>query len=334
MRPLTLLSLLAFLPGILLSQVLHTPREVIERMSDSKVTYTLESLEKWNSTQTYAKVNDYFTHPEEVEGEISIEHYELGPYGKRSWQLAEEAMQKEDLSAARENYKLVIQNQPDYAPAYTAVGLTFSRQGDRIEAIRYFEQAIEINFFDYLAHWSLALSLWEEKKKEKAAQEIAIAWVLNRNEPRLEADVKRIFKTSGRKLKEWNFDPQCTIQKLDKEIKIASHADWMPYAMVKALWKFEPGYAEEMGGPQEWNTTEEREALFNLILLHTDENGKVISKDPAIQYLWKAMEDKFLIEYIIFEIWLRQEPLIAFTQPKEAVLKLATYVLSVRGSQP
>ena len=104
------------------------------------------------------------------------------------------------------------------------------------------------------------------------------------------------------------------------------------YAFCKALWVYEPSYHRELGGGRsEFDMTQEKECLLNLALGnnggHKGKAGKII----AIDALVRAIQMKRINEFIFMEEWLLMEPLIVYTQPREAILAIAEYVLQVRA---
>jgi hypothetical protein len=64
---------------------------------------------------------------------------------------------------------------------------------------------------------------------------------------------------------------------------------------------------------------------------HEAVNGKKKSKDAGIAAAIKALEEGKASAFIFMEIWLRQEPLIAFTQSREGIEEIAEYVLEMRS---
>ena len=170
------------------------------------------------------------------------------------------------------------------------------------------------------------------KKKKEAVQEITVAWILNRNHPQIKPAVEKIYKASGKKFDDFEFEPRYSIEKADNEVvNIQMEIEWMMYVFCKAMWKYEPDYHSEFGGGRsEFDITEEKECLVNLIIAHQTEHGKKESKIPAINALIRATEAEMINAFIFMEIWIPIEPLIVYTQPKESIEEIAEYIQTIR----
>lgn len=106
---------------------------------------------------------------------------------------------------------------------------------------------------------------------------------------------------------------------------------WSGYGMAKALWEFEPGYKESMGiKNNKHSTIEDRECLVALLVAL--ENSKAnIDKDNQLRILKDAVNNKYLNEYIFYEIFLPENPVIAYQLPEETILRIKDYILNIRN---
>jgi hypothetical protein len=111
-------------------------------------------------------------------------------------------------------------------------------------------KAIEANYFDYMAHWFLGDAYHKAGTTEKAQKEILIANILNRNNPRIQNALGRIYADSRLTYPEWVFSPRCDLKDLgNNKVSVKydqRYPEWLPYSLCKALWQFEPGYRESM----------------------------------------------------------------------------------------
>ena len=194
-----------------------------------------------------------------------------------------------------------------------------------------YQEAIRKNYIDYMAHWFLADACYATGDLTNALDEIIIAHILNRNNPRIKESLKNILSKSNRTSVDWYFNPQIELTKnSDKKISLAFNEKWVGYAMTKALWNYEPGYKESMGVESgKYSTIEDKECLISL--LTGLESAKInIKKDPQLMILKKAAENNFLEEYILFEIVLPQYPNVAYQLPEKNIQRIKNYILDYR----
>ena len=333
----TLISSLLFcISFCVFAQNPHQTREILEILKTSALNYRFEEVKATGQEIPKGAENSQFVFPYFPKGSQQpvLKNYELSPYEEEAFRAAEILFAKEKYAEAREKYELTLLAKPDFAPAMTFIGQTYGLENNLVMAIRWYEKAIAVNFHDFKAHWFLAKTLFAMERYEEALPEISLALVLNRNHTEIAADLRYFFKDSRLNFQEWTFRPAFGINLTEDEIIIKHGPGWKQYAGVKALWNLEPGYREQMSGsaePDPFSLPEEREALLNLLWENTDSKGRINSKIPAIPYLQNATERKMLIDFIFFELWLPQEPLIAYTQSPEALKRIARYVMEVRG---
>lgn len=332
-RPFFYLFLL-FSPQFAFTQGLHSPAELLEILERSKLTYQVAEISNPDTELPRGTVNNPFSYQKIVDGQPRVGTYEFEGGVKAIFNEAEKAFTGGDDARATEYYRKAADMAPDYAVIHTFLGQSLARQGFIEEAIKSYRTAISLNYHDYMAHWFLADMLAEQKKKKEAAREISIAWVLNRNNPRIQSSLKRIYKMAGNKYQDFTFRPDYTVNMKGEKVSIEFREEWMMYAFCKAIWRHEPGYRKSMGGPEgAFNIIEEKESLLNLMLNHQQIHGKKKSKVTEINFLKKSMENEYTYAFILCEIWLVQEPLIIYLQSKEAILDLANYVMDIRGEK-
>jgi tetratricopeptide (TPR) repeat protein len=214
----------------------------------------------------------------------------------------------------------------------TYIGQIYGTIKDYDNARLWYRKTIEKNYIDYMAHWFLADIYYKTGEIDNAVNEIVIAQILNRNNPRIKQQFTSIFESAKRKTDDWCFSPQVEIQKLsDNKISVAFNNNWTGYALAKAIWMYEPGYRESMGVAEgQYSTVEDRECLVSLLIGLENSKAK-IKKDPQLNMLKEASENKFLNEYILYEIVLPQNPFVAYQLSEEIILGIKDYVLKVRN---
>jgi tetratricopeptide (TPR) repeat protein len=322
-------------PGTASAQDLNDPAKILEVMENSKVSYQVQVDEAYEADPIEkGKNNQPYTYQKIVDGQPTIASYEVDSVIKPLYVDAEKAFGEGDYAGARGKYLQIHELHPDMGVIVTYIGQTYESEKNFPEAVKWFKKAIEINFHDYMAHWFLADVLLTQKKEDEAAEEIALAYVLNRNHPAIHKALTVIFKEAGLKLDDFEFLPQYSLRKAGANVEIRFQQDWMMYAFCKALWKYEPNYHRELGGGRpEFNMDEEKECLLNLAIGYERVNKGKKGKNEVINAVLRAVEQKYSTAFIFTEIWLQREPLIIYTQSKEAVQELAQYVLKVRGGK-
>lgn len=321
----TLLAVTAF------SQKIHTPAEVFEIMNKSAVSYSIEGLNhkvKAEDQSQNLTFNEFYR--EEKNGELIVKHYKYWPEVSHQFKLAEESYNKGALKEARAFYLKVLELDSSIYKVMTYIGQTYAEEGNTAEALKWYKKSIKKNFISYMSHWFLADLYYDLGKQDEAIIEITIAHILNRNNPRIQASMDKILKTKKIRRANWEFIPQIQIDSLSvKEISIKAKGAWMGYAMNKALWKYEPGYRESMiGSSNAFATTEEKECFVSLLTMLTKRDKK---KDPSLQALDEAVKHNMTDEFIFYEIYLKQYPMIAYQLPLKMVRDISNYVLNVRS---
>lgn len=313
------------------AQNLNTPAEIIKVMEESSITYEIGILEKEILPPDRSNLLNYNNVYRILENENYVVHeYNVAGSTSSYTSKAEEYFQNKDYSNARKMYLQALAIDSTYYEIMTYLGQTYYIEGDYENAINWYEKVIKLNFVDYMAHWFLADALYLKGDTDKALDEITIAMILNRNNPRIKKSFDRIYESKKMKINNWVFNPQVEIGLVDEnKVKISFAEDWLPYAMAKAVWNFEPGYKEKKGVAKEsYSSLEEKEAIAGLYLTMDKKKQK---KLPEFKALSLAIDKKMLDEYIIYEIMLPDHPSIVYQLTEETILGIKEYVKTVRG---
>lgn len=314
------------------AQQIHTGAEVIQILEKSIVNYELHELKEEigppEDRSNKLNLNEYYR-VEEGEA-IKVNEYE---YSKKVLTLskkAEKNFMEKNYKEAREFYLKILEEDEKHYRVMTYIGQTYGIEGDMDLAIEWYLKTIEKNYIDYLAHWFLASAYKSEGKLDKALDEITIARILNRNNPRIKQSFDEIYKLNKLKRPEWEFIPQINITELNEhQIKLEYGENWLGYALVKALWLHEPGYKESMGYQEGvFSTLQEKEAFLSLL---AGLEKKTIKKNPEFKTLQKAIEEKLLDEFIFYEIVLPDYPQAAYQLPTGFIESIRDYVITMRG---
>jgi len=122
----------------------------------------------------------------------------------------------------------------------------------------------------------------------------------------------------GRPWQEWEFVPQYSIEPIsDEKIRVNVDPEWGLYGLTKAIWQIEPGYMEKMmGGPghemDPYRIMEEKEAL--------------LARIPLDDRLSAILQDRFIDEFIWYEIIGKKEPAILYVLPLKIFDRIVEYV--------
>jgi len=300
------------------STKLHTPSEIIKIMEDSKLTYEI--------------VDDYVAPPlgppvvisnhmylREKDSGYSLEMFSLSDQAKPVYDQAEEAFHKQDFTRAMTLYRQVLAVQPEYFYALTLIGDAYFAMGQFDSAKTYFLHSIDLNFADYNAHWFLADTYKRVNNMEEAAREATIAHLLNVNHVNLQKVIRAYRERTNRPWKEWTFDPRYTLSKDADKVVIKTTPEWMGYAMVKAVWAYEPGYAESMLGEEKNNLVivwpEEKEAIVAALVMNDN-----------VKHINDIIDKGFFTEFVLYEVAAKKHPSVLVLLPRETFTRVVEYV--------
>jgi len=326
-------AIIASFAGSLFGQKLHTPAEIFILMEKSSISYNLNALTKLDKPilapdrTEKLNYNDYYR--QEVNGKPTVKKYQWSEEVKADFDKAENYFQENNLPLARGLYQEALSRDSGCYKAMTYIGQTFDMEGFHAKAIEWYQKAIDKNYIDYMNHWFIADSYSAIGENNKAVDEITIAWILNRNNPRISNAVKRIYELKKIKVPTWTFTPQMQIDSIQgNKVTVHFQVEWLGYAMVKALWLYEPGYKESMGYQEDkLNTTEEKEAILNLLSSLSKKKWKKI---PELKALRKALDKNMVNEFIFFEIYLPEHPAIVYQLTDSFIQSIKEYILTVK----
>jgi tetratricopeptide (TPR) repeat protein len=324
-------GLFTFICLITFGQQIHTSAEIFKIMGKSPISYELAELEtviaapdrtenlNYNHYYRVIENNQLITYKYEESEEVSI-------YLKK----AEKFFSDRQFQDAREMYLKVLELDSTYYEVMTYVGQTYGIEKDFEKAIEWYTKTIELNYIDYMAHWFLADAYKVQGEIEKAVNEITIAQILNRNNPRINKSLNEIYNLEKINNPSWIFNPQIQIDSVGiNKVKIAFHLDWLGYAMVKALWLYEPQYKESMGVENgSFSTLHEKECFVSLMSTFTK---KKLKRYPEFKALKLALDKDMITEYIFYEIYLMDYPFIAYQLPEEFIENIKSYVIKIRS---
>ena len=298
---------------------IHPPSEIIKIMESSTLVYEIGELAAPVQKERAKGLLSNMLYIEKKDGKDVLKQYSLSEEAKKVLDSAEKAFQAKKFAEALKLYKEVLLLQPGFSYGYTLMGDVYYSTGDYKEAKAVFERAIKNNYIDYHAHWFLADTLWALGEKDKAVTEITIAHLLNVNHAEMLKVLKSYRKEVKKSWQEWEFNPQYSINKTGDKVSLKVKEEWLGYGLVKALWKYEPGYAEKTFGPDYKDQVvcflEEKEALASLLA------GKGDFKN-----IEKIVKDGFVNEMLLYELAAPKALQILPLLPRDSFLRVVEYV--------
>jgi len=316
-------------------QVVHKPDDLYKISHDSKLEYTVSKLNTPVPDNDYSNIlNESGVYNEDSNGTTTLKKIHISGAAESEWGKGNSSFRNKEYKDARQHYKNVLDIQPDYYPASVQIAKSFEGEEDYDKAVTAYKQAISKNYIDYTSHWYLADAYFNDRKYDDAVNEITIASILNRNDTAILADMKKIYLEAHLKFDYWIFTPQCKVSKDPKsrEVKVQTKNDWEGYAIVKAIWEFEPGYAESQGEkPGIPSLLEEKECLTNLIAGQDKHVDAVFEKPIAI--LKKAQEYKLIDGFAYYEELLPAHPSLAYQLPTNVIKTIKNYVVLGHGGE-
>ncbi|MBS1779665.1 MAG: hypothetical protein JST70_10105 [Bacteroidetes bacterium] len=314
------------------SQDLHSIADIIHIIDTSKLVYSIgidTTPISENCPDYSANTLDHFYYQEVKNSSKTVGEYKLSYEAEIVFGLAESAFMHENYDSALYYYNKVATMQPGFSPAITYAGQVYEKKHNDQAAIAQYKKAIGANYFDYMAHWFLADAYDAIGNNKDAVSEITIASILNRDNPRLKEALQRIYKAAYSVYRDWCFVPQYQLSKMDNgDLSVKFAEPWMSYALVKAVWKYQPGYRESMGGKLgDYSLTEDREALYAMAAyLYADSSQKWKSCRSLVG-LDMAVKKKMFNEYLLYEVILPKYPKIVFAFDRESIDQIKDYVM-------
>ncbi len=247
----------------------------------------------------------------------TLDRYTPSPEVGSRLVAAERLFNEGKFKEAIEVYKDVRTLAPDFHQVLTLIGEALFSMGRFEEARRYLEQAIVLNFIDYQAHWFLADTLWSLGHRERALLKITTAHVLNVNHNALRSALLGYRSRLGRPWKDWSYAPRVVLARDGDTVRVQCSQEWIGYCLAKAVWRYEPGYAQSKGraGENAFDALEELEALM-AVLAHND----------ALSHIMTIVQDGFIEAFLAYEVLAKRSPSAMLLLPREELMSVVDYL--------
>ncbi len=318
------------------SQTVHKAEDMYKISHGSILHYNILPLKETVPDKDYSSLHNESNDIKiDTGNKVIVTSILLSKAADSAWYAAENALTEDkDYAAARQFYKTVLELQPDYYPASVEIGKTFDHEENYEKAESAYKLAIAKNFYDYQSHWLLADAYHKDAKYDEAVNEITLASILNRNDTAILSDMKEIYLDAHLSFGSWVFTPQYKISKASgsRDVNIMTKPEWEGYATAKAIWKYEPGYAESQGEKTGINSYfEEKECLLNLLAGQDKHIDAELEKH--IEVLKKANELHLLDGFIYYEVLLPSNPGLVYQLPTNVVRSIKNYVILGHGGE-
>jgi len=301
-------------------------QEAMEIIKESKTLYSLKYLDKPIPVPDRSRLINYPVYREKNGDSYDVKAIKATGEAKKLLDKAENYFGSHQYAKARDAYTLALQEDPKLYSAITYIGQTYGIEKNWDKAELWYKKAIEANYVDFLAHWLLADVYKIKGQKEKALDEISIAKVLNRNNPRLEALRKEIYGLNGLNIKNWTFNPQVRMSRdsVTGNVNIVADSIWSYYAFVQAAWFYEPVYkakAKKYSMPQAMY----RECLMGFLPFIGDK--ALVDSVDVLKRLVKVIEADKLDEFVFYDMLLLDYPTASFQLDKKQIEGLKDYLI-------
>lgn len=325
-----LIIFLYIIPLKLFCQDFNTSAQIFKIMEKSKVKYNLNVIQSNDENIDYSKKLNYNdVYRKYNDKGFSTKYYNVKDEVQSYLRTAEDFFNAGKYKEAREYYLKILELDSTYYTVMTYIGQTYGIEKNYLEAELWYKNTIKKNYIDYMAHWFLADIYLINKKHKDALEEISIALILNRNNPRIINKAIEIYKNNKLVFKNWYFNPIYKFESNDSlNVNIFIHEDWTGYALAKAVWKYEPGYKDSKLDNANNIMYQEKECIISQINIINKKNTK---KYPEFNALLNAIENKQVDEYILFEILLPQNPSIAYQLNEDLIKDIKEYLVSSRN---
>jgi tetratricopeptide (TPR) repeat protein len=315
------------------AQYLHTPDQIESLKKESSLQYQLDTtstLAKESTLPLLSSVYETLIQPDT--SLIEMATCDLSRKVLKHLKKANTFFQEEKYDDALEHYALVRLSCKE---PFVLLRLAFCYQHIQAstKAMGIYSYLLSVDSSNAYLYYQLANCYSQLEDYPTAARLMTRAHLYNRNNTTYQDAMSDIFQKLNWKFRNLDFEPLYAIQKeADQVTIIASASPWIAYASCKALWTYEADYRQKMKtiSLEDVRIIEEKECLLNALV--TFEALDVVEKIdyPGLYTLSKALPDKRVNDFIMYEISLRQHPEISHQLSQERINLLVDYVYTYR----
>ena len=171
---------------------------------------------------------------------------DLGDSTLALFQSGEDAYAFRQYDEALKYYHLAYDSDSGFTHVLAMIGDVHYLEGRYDSAVVYYERGLAVNPASYSFHWFLSNALWELGDTARSVRELTLGHLLNRNHLAMYGLLQHRRSEIGRPWKNWWKEPLVRISEDDAGVLVELEPKWVGYALVKAIWAYEPGYADKM----------------------------------------------------------------------------------------
>jgi tetratricopeptide (TPR) repeat protein len=302
---------------------LHTLPQIVELMKKSALNYRVDTIEgvrpntfPRDTTRPVLPVGLYLDYVDSIP---YLMPYKVPSMAGPFLGFAGQAFDEQKYDEAIRWYRKVQMVDPRFQPVYSYLGEAYLTLDSLDSAKVNLGKALALNFVDFESHRLMAKTLWKLKDTSGALTEMSIAHVLNLNSLPIQGELEEMRLNSGRLFYGQRIEPLYGMVKRHDTVIVQSSESWIGYAMVKALWKYEPKYAKGMLGFDPKGSVyillEEKEAIIG-----------ALSTNKNLAFLNPIIDKGFLDEFIMYDLIGPRYPREISFLSREGILRMAEYV--------
>jgi hypothetical protein len=321
-------------------QAMRTPAEILKVMEQSDIEYKVSTVAKVERTELgagggaapgispwarvkYAQDGTASVVVEEPKGEIlSI------------FEQAAEKLKKKEYKEVADLYEQALARDPNYFKTVTNLGDTYYLRGEMDQAEKYLKEAVRLNEGGYQERLFLADTYHKSGLKDKALEQITVAYMLNRNNAVVQQSLRRILKENNLRVRpdRFRFPFRIVVSSPTKCEMMYEGKDalaWMGMANCLACWQAEPllkKRIDDKEGGFDARVDMYREAISNQILATAArmEGKEVISRQE--QAIYDAAKEGFVDAMVFWEVLANERPAVILLLSRDAKARTCDYI--------
>ena len=331
MKSTLLLPLLLLSSWFAHAQEIKPVSEIFKIMEASRIGYQLDinDEKKYPQPERVRLFNTTYT-ISDAEGRVEIFSFQPSAEVDSLFNRAETLFGEKRFAQARDLYQQIYELDSTFTKVLPYIAQTYGIQGDLRRAKEYYSLAITKNPTDYFAHWMLADIFRMSGQPDEVLRQLVFAHLFNRNHLGIQEDLRKTLEARKIILPEWQFEPEMEMAQTGaQEVQIVASTAWLPYAIARAVWTYEPGYKEAyQATDSDFSLLGAAEALG--ALLDANEKNKKFLKTPMMKALQASLDEKMLVGFIMYEMLLPEYPLTSKQLSTKQFYAAAEYLLQVR----
>lgn len=220
-----------------------SPADVVKITESSTLTYEVElDTRAWTDLAAFGEVStvDPEVLPSERTGTREPTFIDAPNHVVSTVVEGHDAFGSGDLDGAIAAYGRVTRDAPDYSKAYVWLANSYYGKQDWDMAAQIFEQSLEIQPYDYQAHWFLADTYEQQGKLSQALDHAIWAYVLNRHHAPVVDALYRIAYENGYTLNLERLVLPFGVSTSKRKVSVAlGHPEWLPIGLCWAAFTAE-----------------------------------------------------------------------------------------------